>query len=155
MLVDRSLTGACRLLQFGEQSLAPTQSNGASSGPPSQQPSHQQPYQSSANVSPLPLHASHPSDVSPSPQAQRPGSDGPLQSIGHGLQQSQQAQQQQGRPGSRNEGGQRLPNALADLVSSFENAKQRSAQRTGNMDQMHSALDASFHALPHPTDAEK
>ena len=135
-----------------------------------------------AQRSPAPLSAipTDPSSSTQSPVAQ------PMQ-VQVLLQQQQlsssSSTQQGARPASRSDGA-RLPNALADLVSSFENAKQRctylthppltsrsqalmattvasasspavASQRAGDMDQLHSALDASFQALPHPQDAEK
>lgn len=150
------------------------------------------PSESSAPApSPTPMPASSPPGIPAQPVAE--SSTGPakppvdLQSPSSRHEQAQPLQQQQqqqpsqeSRPTSRGEGA-RLPNALADLVSSFENAKQRcpsfrsrfivsfitladvhlspcalaASQLAGNIDEMHSALDASFQALPHPQDAEK
>lgn len=51
----------------------------------------------------------------------------------------------------------RLPQSLADLVTSFESAKMRSMNREGeeNMASLHKSLDSSFMNVPEPLDTEK
>ncbi|CED84888.1 CCR4-NOT transcriptional regulation complex, NOT5 subunit [Phaffia rhodozyma] len=129
--------------------------------PPSAYPTDQSAPNSSGQVHTSPLSGlTSPQMGSPlniQAQVQRGSGAGPVGPPPMlGQQQPGQTQPLAQQPvGSGSRGENRLPNALADLVSSFETAKQRSASRNGNIDQMHSALEAGLHALPHPQDAEK
>ncbi|KDE09269.1 hypothetical protein MVLG_00587 [Microbotryum lychnidis-dioicae p1A1 Lamole] len=49
----------------------------------------------------------------------------------------------------------RLPSSLADLVTSFESAKQKSIRRDNDLGAIHKILDAGFSNVPQPLDAEK
>ena len=49
----------------------------------------------------------------------------------------------------------RLPSSLADLVSSFESAKQNSMRRDNDLRQVHSSLESSFMNVPEPQDSDK
>ncbi|PWN28543.1 hypothetical protein BDZ90DRAFT_278898 [Jaminaea rosea] len=51
----------------------------------------------------------------------------------------------------------RVPSSLADLVTSFESAKQRSLTRANedNMASLHQSLESSFLTVPEPLDSEK
>lgn len=51
----------------------------------------------------------------------------------------------------------RLPQSLADLVTSFESAKMRSLNRDGeeNLASLHKSLESSFMNVPEPLDSEK
>ncbi|KAM0752785.1 hypothetical protein T439DRAFT_354268 [Meredithblackwellia eburnea MCA 4105] len=49
----------------------------------------------------------------------------------------------------------RLPSSLADLVTSFESAKQKSMKRDNDLGGIHKILDAGFSNVPQPLDAEK
>lgn len=62
--------------------------------------------------------------------------------------QQEAAQRQQGTD-------PRLPNSLADLVSSFESAKQNSLRRDADLDQLHRSLESNFMNVPEPQDSDK
>ncbi|KAL9939470.1 hypothetical protein V8E36_001287 [Tilletia maclaganii] len=64
-------------------------------------------------------------------------------------QQAAAAQQGQKQPEAR------LPSSLADLVSSFESAKQKSMRRDANLSQVHKSLESSFLNVPEPLDSDK
>ncbi|BGO91821.1 proteinral negative regulator of transcription subunit 5 [Rhodotorula toruloides] len=49
----------------------------------------------------------------------------------------------------------RLPSSLADLVTSFESAKQKSLRREQDLDAINQVLEAGFSNVPQPLDAEK
>lgn len=49
----------------------------------------------------------------------------------------------------------RLPSSLADLVTSFESAKQKSIRRETDLHSIHRILDAGLSTIPQPLDAEK
>lgn len=49
----------------------------------------------------------------------------------------------------------RLPSSLADLVSSFESAKQNSMRRDNDLGRVHSSLESSFMNVPEPQDSDK
>ncbi|KAK4047950.1 MutS protein msh4 [Microbotryomycetes sp. JL221] len=49
----------------------------------------------------------------------------------------------------------RLPSSLADLVTSFESAKQKSITRETDLSGIHQTLEAGFANMPQPLDAEK
>ncbi|GAA5881872.1 hypothetical protein JCM8547_007538, partial [Rhodosporidiobolus lusitaniae] len=49
----------------------------------------------------------------------------------------------------------RLPSSLADLVTSFESAKQKSLRRDNNLGEINQILEAGFSNVPQPLDAEK
>lgn len=49
----------------------------------------------------------------------------------------------------------RLPSSLADLVSSFESAKQNSMRRDEDLSQVHKSLESSLMNVPEPHDSEK
>ncbi|CAO1630079.1 unnamed protein product [Parajaminaea phylloscopi] len=59
--------------------------------------------------------------------------------------------------GQKSTSDPRLPQSLADLVTSFESAKMRSMNRDGeeNMASLHKSLDSSFMNVPEPLDSEK
>jgi CCR4-NOT transcription complex subunit 3 len=49
----------------------------------------------------------------------------------------------------------RLPSSLADLVSSFESAKQNSMRRDNDLGQVHASLESSFMNVPEPQDSDR
>lgn len=49
----------------------------------------------------------------------------------------------------------RLPSSLADLVSSFESAKQNSMRRDNDLGQIHASLESSFMNVPEPQDSDR
>ncbi|THH12358.1 hypothetical protein EW145_g73 [Phellinidium pouzarii] len=48
-----------------------------------------------------------------------------------------------------------FPGSLSDLVTSFENVKQKASHRMSNLDQVHKLLDGGFQSMPQPMDTEK
>ncbi|KAI5480621.1 hypothetical protein MNV49_000317 [Pseudohyphozyma bogoriensis] len=58
-------------------------------------------------------------------------------------------------PADRTGNEPRLPSSLADLVTSFESAKQKSMKRDNDLGSIHKILDAGFANVPQPLDAEK
>ncbi|KAI0676817.1 Not1 N-terminal domain, CCR4-Not complex component-domain-containing protein [Trametes maxima] len=48
-----------------------------------------------------------------------------------------------------------FPGSLADLVTSFENVKQKAPHRMSNLDQVHKLLQGSYSSMPQPQDTEK
>ncbi|KWU47255.1 hypothetical protein RHOSPDRAFT_14297 [Rhodotorula sp. JG-1b] len=67
--------------------------------------------------------------------------------------QTQQQQQQQQQPNTKADS--RLPSSLADLVTSFESAKQKSLRREQDLDSVNQVLEAGLVNIPQPLDAEK
>ncbi|KAK9895749.1 hypothetical protein P389DRAFT_195881 [Cystobasidium minutum MCA 4210] len=49
----------------------------------------------------------------------------------------------------------RLPSSLADLVTSFESAKQKSLRRDNDLSAINNILEAGYSNIPQPADAEK
>ncbi|KAK4047165.1 general negative regulator of transcription subunit 5 [Microbotryomycetes sp. JL201] len=111
------------------------------------------PAMSAASVAPSSLNVSSAAAQSPSPsaaslaQAADAASSSDQNAAGSDAA-SQQAQTSQ-RPETR------LPSSLADLVTSFESAKQKSVKRDADLSGIHQTLEAGFANMPQPLDAEK
>lgn len=91
------------------------------------------------------------SNFQPAQLAASSAAAGVVQPAGGGagtLSQQAAAQQQQGTEA-------RLPSSLADLVSSFESAKQNSMRRDNDLGQVHKSLESSFMNVPEPQDSDK
>ncbi|GAA5925583.1 CCR4-NOT core subunit NOT3 [Sporobolomyces koalae] len=93
-------------------------------------------------ASPAPASASAPSVSSPSQRSQEQPSSA-----------ASAAGQTSSAPS--NKGDQRLPSSLADLVTSFETAKQKSMRRDNDLGAINQILEAGFPGVPQPLDAEK
>ncbi|BGP55850.1 hypothetical protein JCM8202_002659 [Rhodotorula sphaerocarpa] len=85
------------------------------------------------------------------PDAPQPAQEAPQD----GAQQAQQAQPQQPSSQASSKPDARLPSSLADLVTSFESAKQKSLRREQDLDSVNQVLDAGLVNIPQPLDAEK
>ncbi|GAA5950704.1 hypothetical protein JCM3765_000584 [Sporobolomyces pararoseus] len=85
-------------------------------------------------ASPAPTSANAPSSSSPSQKSQ---------------------EQQQPTGASSTKSDTRLPSSLADLVTSFETAKQKSMRRDNDLGAINQILEAGFPGVPQPLDAEK
>ncbi|GAA5968069.1 hypothetical protein JCM21900_004502 [Sporobolomyces salmonicolor] len=97
---------------------------------------------STSAASPLPSTAAPSADAaSPAPApASMPNSDAAA---------PQDQPQLQSKPEAR------LPSSLADLVTSFESAKQKSMRRDNDLGAINKILEAGFSNVPQPLDAEK
>ncbi|GAA5838552.1 hypothetical protein JCM5353_003135 [Sporobolomyces roseus] len=91
-------------------------------------------------ASPAPVSAEAPSVSSPSQQEQEAPSAPTVPSL-------------TGQTSSKSD--QRLPSSLADLVTSFETAKQKSMRRDNDLSAINQILEAGFPGVPQPLDAEK
>ncbi|POY75113.1 hypothetical protein BMF94_1743 [Rhodotorula taiwanensis] len=112
-----------------------------------------------ASLSPAPATVATEPSPTPSPaptQTAAPSSASPAPSSAPDAQQSSQASsgQQQQQP-SATKADSRLPSSLADLVTSFESAKQKSLRREQDLDTVNQVLDAGLVNIPQPLDAEK
>lgn len=65
------------------------------------------------------------------------------------------AQQMLPQQQPRQSGPNAFPGSLSDLVTSFENVKQRAPHRMSNLDQLHKLLEGSYSSMPQPQDTEK
>ncbi|GAA5897982.1 hypothetical protein JCM8208_003215 [Rhodotorula glutinis] len=70
-------------------------------------------------------------------------------------QQQQAAQQAKADAQARQAAEARLPSSLADLVTSFESAKQKSMRRDQDLGEISKILEAGMANVPQPLDAEK
>lgn len=70
-------------------------------------------------------------------------------SVGHASAQPASAQRQPSTSDTR------LPSSLADLVTSFESAKQNSMRRDEDLSQVHKSLESSLMNVPEPHDSDK
>ncbi|KAL5527522.1 hypothetical protein ACEPAG_6323 [Sanghuangporus baumii] len=113
----------------------------ASPLPPSQTPV----YLSGVKVDQPPQGLSAPA-VSVPPQR--------IASVSPSVQQQQAFGTQQGQQ-QLHRGTSAFPGSLSDLVSSFENVKQKAPHRMNNLDQVHKLLDGSYNSMPQPMDTEK
>ncbi|KAF9506591.1 hypothetical protein BS47DRAFT_1399369 [Hydnum rufescens UP504] len=106
----------------------------------------------STRSSPLPpppqSQQQHPQYPLGASQSQQETRDGSLQQ-----QQHQQVQHQPQPPAPQRPAG--LPSSLADLVASFEGAKQKAPTRMSNLNQVHKVLESGFSGIPQPRDTEK
>ncbi|GAA5984098.1 hypothetical protein JCM10908_006050 [Rhodotorula pacifica] len=103
----------------------------------------------SPSPSPAPAQSLAPESASPAPSS---AVDAPQQS------QSSSAQQEGSQPSQSQQGSKtdaRLPSSLADLVTSFESAKQKSLRRGQDLDSVNQILEAGLVNIPQPLDAEK
>ncbi|KPV75020.1 uncharacterized protein RHOBADRAFT_31870 [Rhodotorula graminis WP1] len=118
-----------------------------------------------SSAAPSPMLAA-PSAPSPSlSPAVRPTFSAPPSSSSHGAaaasaaaqQQQQQAAAQQAKADAqaRQAAEARLPSSLADLVTSFESAKQKSMRRDQDLGEISKILEAGMANVPQPLDAEK
>ncbi|KAM0791599.1 hypothetical protein ACM66B_006042 [Microbotryomycetes sp. NB124-2] len=113
------------------------------------------PAMSAASVAPSSLNVSSAAAQSPSPsaaslaQAAEAVSSSEQQATIGADASSQQAQSAASRSETR------LPSSLADLVTSFESAKQKSMKRDSDLSGIHQTLEAGFANMPQPLDAEK
>lgn len=109
----------------------------------------------SPSPSPAPAQTAAPGSVSPAPSS---APDAPQQSqTSSSAQQegSQTQQQQQSQQQPNTKADSRLPSSLADLVTSFESAKQKSLRREQDLDSVNQVLEAGLVNIPQPLDAEK
>ncbi|GAA5893489.1 uncharacterized protein JCM6883_003535 [Sporobolomyces salmoneus] len=120
---------------------AQTQPSPAPSGDVSQSANSSLPSSAVASADP----------ASPAPQSA---------SVSSPSQKSQEPQQQASQPASAavsssTKSDTRLPSSLADLVTSFETAKQKSMRRDNDLGAINQILEAGFPGVPQPLDAEK
>ncbi|GAA5967833.1 hypothetical protein JCM11641_005780 [Rhodosporidiobolus odoratus] len=102
---------------------------------PSQAPATPAPGSSADAASPAPAPSEVPSQAASSHQSHSQPSVG-------------QSQQQ-------SKADQKLPSSLADLVTSFESAKQKTMRREQDLGAINQILEAGFSNVPQPLDAEK
>ncbi|KAE8232600.1 hypothetical protein CF326_g2370 [Tilletia indica] len=115
-------------------------------GSSAQLPQQSQPPSQSLSIPPgvLPEGAQLQQQQQQQQQGQAPQQAAEQQAVG----------QQQGQTGQKQQEA-RLPSSLADLVSSFESAKQKSMRRDANLIQVHKSLESSFLNVPEPLDSDK
>ncbi|GAA5820626.1 hypothetical protein JCM11251_003082 [Rhodosporidiobolus azoricus] len=100
-----------------------------------------------ATQSPAPSTVPSQAPATPAPQSASAASPQPAPSEAPSSTQQQAAQPQ--KPEAR------LPSSLADLVTSFESAKQKSMRRDNDLGAINQLLEAGFSNVPQPLDAEK
>ncbi|MCO5590051.1 hypothetical protein L7F22_044020 [Adiantum nelumboides] len=142
---------------LGGQPHSPSSTN-VSAGPPGLKPNGVAPsppgLQTSSSAAPgqeVQSAIKSPSNFQPAQLAASSAAAGLVQPAGGGAGTSVQqaaAQRQQGTDA-------RLPSSLADLVSSFESAKQNSMIRDGDLGQVHKSLESSLMNVPEPQDSDK
>ncbi|GAA5833194.1 hypothetical protein JCM9279_001450 [Rhodotorula babjevae] len=130
----------------------------ASSAAPS--PMLAAPSAPSPSLSPAPASAALPSP-SPAPPSTDTGASAAAsaaadeQQARAAAQQQQAAQQAKADAQARQAAEARLPSSLADLVTSFESAKQKSMRRDQDLGEISKILEAGMANVPQPLDAEK
>ncbi|GAA5887926.1 hypothetical protein JCM6882_000804 [Rhodosporidiobolus microsporus] len=110
-----------------------------------------------ASQSPAPSTIPSQAPATPAPQSTDAASPAPAPSEAPSQAASTGASQQ-GQPGSlapAQKPEARLPSSLADLVTSFESAKQKSMRRDNDLGAINQMLEAGFSNVPQPLDAEK
>ncbi|GAA5870815.1 hypothetical protein JCM3774_001684 [Rhodotorula dairenensis] len=122
---------------------APTSPAAANAPSPSPSPAPAAQTVAPGSVSPAPSSAPDGPQQSQASSGQREGGEG-----GGSSQPSQQSQ-----TGSKPDA--RLPSSLADLVTSFESAKQKSMRRDQDLESVNQILEAGLVNIPQPLDAEK
>ncbi|GAA5924813.1 hypothetical protein JCM10213_000450 [Rhodosporidiobolus nylandii] len=123
--------------------LAPASQSSAPSTIPSAAPATPAPASSASAASPIPAPSEAPSQAASSQQG---GSAAQSASASSGAASASAAPS---KPEAR------LPSSLADLVTSFESAKQKSMRRDNDLGAINSILEAGFSNVPQPLDAEK
>ncbi|GAA5989092.1 hypothetical protein JCM5350_003592 [Sporobolomyces pararoseus] len=131
-------------------SSAPSPALSSAVPPASQsQPSGDAPQSANSSLPSSAVASADPASPAPA-SAKAPGSSSPSQKS---QEQQQQTQQPTGAPSTKSD--TRLPSSLADLVTSFETAKQKSMRRDNDLGAINQILEAGFPGVPQPLDAEK
>ncbi|MCO5607464.1 hypothetical protein L7F22_061660 [Adiantum nelumboides] len=148
-VADTSLSGASAL---GGQPLSPASAHQVNTaGPPGLGKHVTQQQQVNGHQEEADEHRQDQSQFEPAQLAASSAAAGVVQPAGGGAgtqREQQAAQRLQGTDA-------RLPSSLADLVSSFESAKQNSMRRDNDLSEVHKSLESSFMNVPDAQDSDR